>query len=68
MQIAAISDALVNAAAAAGSVSIPNTGIDMAGYIEASVLVLGGIVAAAVGGFFAFWAIKKGMSWASKAG
>jgi opacity protein-like surface antigen len=58
----------VASVASAADVTIPSTGIDMGGYISASILTLGGIVAVAIGGYFAFWAIKKGLSWANKAG
>lgn len=58
----------ISVAAHAASVDIPSTGVDMQGFISASILTLGGIVAVAIGGFFAFWAIRKGIQWASKAG
>jgi hypothetical protein len=52
---------------AAAAVTIPDTGIDMGGYITAAILAIGGVIAVVVGGHFAFLLIRKAMAWASKA-
>jgi hypothetical protein len=49
------------------AVTIPDSGVDMPGYVTAAILAIGGVMAAVVGGYFAFLLIKKGMSWAGKA-
>lgn len=45
------------------AVTLPNTGVDVAGYVTAIILGLGAIVALCVGGTFAFmlvsWGVKK---------
>ena len=53
--------------ASQAAVTIPDTGIDMSGYVQAAILLIGGVVAAVVGGYFAFLGIKAGMAWAGKA-
>jgi hypothetical protein len=52
---------------AAGAVTIPESGIDMAGYVTAAILAIGGVIAVVVGGYFAFLLIRKSMAWAGKA-
>ena len=49
------------------AVTIPDSGIDMAGYVTAAILAIGGVVAVVVGGYFAFLLIKVAMRWAGKA-
>lgn len=46
---------------------IPTTGIDMAGWVDAGIVAIGTVLAAVVGGFFAFLVIKKAMRWAGRA-
>ena len=50
----------------ATGVTIPDSGVDMPGYIAAAGLALGAIVTAAVGVYFAYWGINKGLKWMSK--
>lgn len=45
------------------AVSIPETGVDIAGYITSAITALGGVVAVAVGGYFAFLGIKAALKW-----
>ncbi len=44
-------------------VSLPDTGVDVPAHIDAAIVILGTIVVAAIGGFFAFAVIKTGMRW-----
>lgn len=53
--------------ATGSTVTLPDTGIDMPGYITAAITGLGGVVIAVVGGYFAFMLVKKGLKWAGKA-
>lgn len=62
-----VSGAVVATAQAAESVTIPPTGVDVPGYITAAITALGLVVAAVIGGYFAFLIIKKGMRWAGRA-
>lgn len=59
--------AAVSATAPAAEVVIPNTGLDIGGYITAGITAVAAVVAIAVGGYFAFLVIKKGIRWAGKA-
>lgn len=45
------------------AVQIPETGVDIAGYITSAIAALGGVVAVAVGGYFAFLGIKSALKW-----
>ena len=47
--------------------TIPSTGVDTGAFITAGILTMGGVAAVAVGGYFAFLVIKKGLAWAGKA-
>lgn len=47
-------------------VVLPDTGVDVDGHVTALVTALGAIVATCVGAWFAFTAIKKGLSWVRK--
>ena len=59
--------ALGVSASASAAVAIPDTGVDTAGFITAGITTLGSVAAVAVGGYFAFLVIKKGIRWAGKA-
>ena len=50
----------------ATGVTIPDSGVDMPGYIAAAGLALGTIVTAAIGVYFAYWGIKEGLKWMRK--
>lgn len=54
-------------AASAADVVIPSTGCDIGGFITAGITAMAAIAAIAVGGYFAFLLIKKGIRWAGKA-
>jgi len=54
-------------AASAADVVIPTTGLDIGGFITAGIAAMAAVAAVAVGGYFAFLIIKKGIRWASKA-
>lgn len=51
----------------ADEVSIPSIGIDVAAYIGAAILLMGGVAGAAVGGYAAFLVVKKALKWLGKA-
>jgi len=40
-------------------VTLPDTGVDVSGYITAGIVVLGAVVATAMGGYVAFLLIRK---------
>jgi len=44
-------------------VTIPDAGVEVAGYITAAITALGSVVAVAVGGFFAFLIVRKALRW-----
>jgi hypothetical protein len=52
---------------AEGDVTIPDTGLDIAGYVTAAITTVAGVFAVVVGGYFAFLIVKKAMKWAGKA-
>jgi hypothetical protein len=56
-----------SSAFATGGVTLPTTGIDVAEYVTAAITGLGVVLAAVVGGYFAFLLVKKGLKWAGKA-
>lgn len=47
--------------------SIPDIGVDVTGYITSGIGVIGGVVAAAIGGYVAFLVVKKALKWIGKA-
>ena len=51
----------------AGAASIPDIGVDVTGYITSGIGVIGGVVAAAIGGYVAFLVVKKALKWIGKA-
>jgi hypothetical protein len=55
------------ASASAADVTIPTTGLDIAGYITAAITAVAAVFAVVVGGYFAFLIVKKAMRWAGKA-
>jgi hypothetical protein len=59
--------ALAVTPALSADVTIPTTGIDVAGYVTAAITALGGVVAVVIGGFFAWLIIKKAVGWAGRA-
>lgn len=61
--IVAISDAM----ASGGGVTLPTTGLDIAAYVTAAITGLATVLAAVVGGYFAFLLVKKALRWAGKA-
>ena len=44
-----------------GTVTLPDTGIDMAAYANSAISYLGGVIAVVVGGCVAFMLIRKGL-------
>ena len=48
---------------AMAQVTLPTTGVDVEGHIDAVIADLGTVALAAVGGYFAFLLIKKALSW-----
>lgn len=46
---------------------IPTTGVEVDGWITAAITAMGGVVAVAVGGYFAFLIIKRALRWAGRA-
>lgn len=47
----------------AGTVTLPTTGVDVAGYASAGITQLGTIVAVCIGGVVAFMIVKWGVKW-----
>jgi len=54
-------------AMATDSVTIPSTGLDVGAYITAGAAAMATVAATAVGFWFAFKIIKKGLRWAGRA-
>ncbi len=52
----------------ASGVTIPDTGIDVGGYITAGITALGAVAAVAVGGYFAFLVVRRALRWGNKIG
>jgi len=53
--------------AAKAEVSIPTIGTDVSEYISSAILLLGGVVGVAVGGYAAFLVVKKALRWLGRA-
>ena len=45
------------------SITIPDCGVDVAGYATAAITTLGGVVAAVALGYVGFLVIRKGLRW-----
>lgn len=45
------------------AVTIPETGVDVAGYASTAITSLGAVAAVAVGGYVAFLLVRKGLGW-----
>lgn len=58
--------AFAGGSVAQAQVTLPDPGVDTAGFITATITALGAVVAVAVGGYFAFILIKMGLRWARK--
>ena len=67
LKAAPVLSLVVLASAANAAVTIPDTGLDISGYVTAGIVAIGGVVATCVGGYFAFLVIKRGIRWAGKA-
>lgn len=52
---------------AMAEVTIPDAGVNVGDYITAAITALGGVVAVAVGGYFAFLGIRAAIRWARTA-
>lgn len=50
------------------AVTLPTTGVDVAGYVTATITALGAIVAVCLGGYVAFKLVKMGMAWLKSIG
>jgi len=57
----------VSSAFAEGIATLPETGVDVAGFITQGITVMGGIAAVALGGTVAFMCVRKGIGWIRKA-
>lgn len=57
----------VGSAVQAADVSLPTIGVNVGDYITAGITVVGGCVAVALGGYAAFWAIRKSLKWFNRA-
>lgn len=51
----------------AEDVTIPSIGTDVSSYISSAILLLGGVVGVAVGGYAAFLVVKKALRWLGRA-
>ena len=47
-----------------GQITLPDVGVDVGGHITALGTALGTVVAVAVGVYFAFLIVRKGLRWA----
>ena len=56
--------AIVLTTSASAQVTLPDTGVDISGFVTAAIVALGTVVAVVVGGFFAFRLIQWGLTWA----
>ena len=45
------------------AVTLPNTGVDVAGYATSAITALGSVVAVCVGGVVAFMLVRAGIRW-----
>ena len=52
---------------AQAQVTLPDPGVDVGGAITAAITALGVVVTIAVGGYFAYLIVRKGMQWARRA-
>jgi hypothetical protein len=57
---------LTAAPAFASGPTLPDIGVDVSGYVTVGILAIGGVIGAAIGGFFAFLLVRSGAGWASK--
>ena len=48
------------------AVTLPETGINVAGYATTAISSLGAVAAVAIGGYVAFLLVRKGLSWIRK--
>lgn len=64
--VAAVSALPVMATEGAGNVTLPETGVDISSYVTTAIVGLGGVIAVAVGGYFAFLLIKVGIRFAGR--
>ena len=48
-------------------VTLPDTGVDIGDALTATITQLGVVVIVAVGGFFAYWLIRRSLVWARNA-
>lgn len=51
-----------------GSVTIPDSGVDIAQYATAAITTLGGVVAVCVGGVICFMVVRWGIRWVRSIG
>ena len=48
------------------AVTLPETGLNVAGYANTAISSLGAVAAVAIGGYVAFLLVRKGLSWIRK--
>lgn len=65
--VVAIGGAFFLPTIAGATVTLPETGIDIPGWIAAIIAALGAIVAVAMGGYCAFLLVKKAFKWIGRA-
>lgn len=51
----------------ATGVTLPETGVDVAGHVTATITALGAVLVVIVGGYFAFLLVRKAMRWGARA-
>lgn len=54
---------VVGMSSAFAEVVVPETGVDVAGFISAGIDTMGTIAAVAIGGYVAFLCVRKGLRW-----
>lgn len=67
-KIAALATTLGGLSAFAEDVTIPESGVNIAGYATAAITTLGGVVAVCVGGVICFMVVRWGIRWVRSIG
>ena len=50
----------------AQTVTLPDTGCDVAGHVTAAITALGAVVMVVIGGYFAYLIVRKALKWSGK--
>ena len=66
LAIVAVAAVVGSASLAQAQITLPSTGVDVAGHVTALITDLGAVVLVAVGGYAAFLLIRMGLRWMRK--